>query len=128
MDNIEDPIVMYLIVRENLGMSVGKTCAQVGHAVQMICLEAFNAVRYPEYGSELMPLFDEWIKSGYRKVVLRADDKEWEKIKEQCKYNIVVVIDNGLTEIAPNSETVIGLYPMKKSSVPKVIKRLQVLK
>ena len=35
----EDPIVMYLIVRESLNMSIGKTAAQVGHAVQMLHLK-----------------------------------------------------------------------------------------
>ena len=30
---------MYLIVRESLNMSIGKTAAQVGHAVQMLHLK-----------------------------------------------------------------------------------------
>ena len=36
--NQEDPIVMYLIVRESLGMGMGKTAAQCAHASQMLLL------------------------------------------------------------------------------------------
>ncbi|MFH1469769.1 MAG: peptidyl-tRNA hydrolase [Pseudomonadota bacterium] len=33
-----DPLVLYLIVPEGLGMSPGKVAAQCGHAVQMMVL------------------------------------------------------------------------------------------
>jgi peptidyl-tRNA hydrolase len=38
-----DPIVMYLIVKESLGMSIGKTAAQCAHASQMLQLK-FNEI------------------------------------------------------------------------------------
>jgi PTH2 family peptidyl-tRNA hydrolase len=137
----EDPIVMYLIVRESLGMSIGKACAQCAHASQMLQLK-FNKIvseiegertefikepnwseEYPEYF-----IFSEWLDTSYRKVVLRADDKEWLKIKGAMNDEDIIVIDAGLTEIASGSETVIGLWPMRKSLVGKLIKKLQVLK
>jgi peptidyl-tRNA hydrolase len=46
----------------------------------------------------------------------------------QIKNDIIIVVDAGLTEIKPDSETVIGVHPMRKSEAPKLIKRLQVLK
>lgn len=144
----EDPTVMYLIVRESLGMSVGKTAAQCAHASQMLQLN-FNKVEKTlceleslkeSFGSWLpveaaewfklqsqYVIFIEWLNSSFRKVVLKADDKEWAKIKTE-NLNHVLVVDAGLTEIPSGSETVIGLWPMYKSQVPKVIKRLQVLK
>ena len=70
---------------------------------------------------------EEWLNSSFRKVVLRAKDKEWDKIKEACP-NHVVVVDAGLTEIPAGSETVIGLWTMHKSERPKIIQKLQVLK
>ena len=74
-------------------------------------------------------IFQEWLDGSFRKVVLKADDKEWEKVKNQVPaVERVVVIDAGLTDIASGSQTVIGLWPMRKSEVPKVIKKLQVLK
>jgi PTH2 family peptidyl-tRNA hydrolase len=151
----EDPIVMYLIVRESLGMSTGKTAAQAAHASQMLTLKYFTMKEEsvilqkrispllqpkPE-GEEMaklkaaysemsrpLSIMGEWLNSSFRKVVLRASDKEWAKLKEEFKDSMVLVVDAGLTEIAAGSETVIGLWPMRKSQVPKTVKRLQVLK
>lgn len=147
----EDPIVMYLIVHESLGMGMGKTAAQCAHASQMITLDYFDLkdesktlqkkiiaeadatlaaslkYRYAEMGRKLS-IMGEWLSSSYRKVVLRASDKEWVKIKEEFKTDMAMVVDAGLTEIPSGSETVIALWPVRKSQVSKTIKRLQVLK
>jgi len=147
----EDPIVMYLIVRERLGMSTGKTAAQCAHASQMLTLEFFEMkdksralqkkiqetteedelivmkAMYAEQSRKLS-IFGEWMSSSFRKVVLRADDKEWLKIQKDYGGHMITVIDAGLTEIEAGSETVIGLWPMRKSQRPKTIQRLQVLK
>jgi len=147
----EDPIVMYLIVHETLGMSMGKTAAQCAHASQMLTLDYFEkkdksrALQkkiqettdpdelhlmkelYAEHGRKLS-IFGEWLQGSFRKVVLRADDKEWAKIQKDYGSHMIMVVDAGLTEIAAGSETVIGLWPMRKSQAPKTIKKLQVLK
>jgi|SRR5271166_1439121 len=146
----EDPIVMYLIVHETLGMGMGKTAAQCAHASQMLTLDFFEIkerskhlqkimsalsdlekeekmVEYKAIGRKLS-IFGEWTQTSFRKVVLRADDKEWAKLKTEFKDQMVMVVDAGLTEIPSGSETVIGLWPMRKSQVPKTVKKLQVLK
>lgn len=147
----EDPIVMYLVVHETLGMSTGKTAAQCAHASQMLTLDYFDTKDksrelqkqiqkttdpdellvmkslYAEHARKLS-IFGEWMSGSFRKVVLRADDKEWAKLKEDYGTHMVMVVDAGLTEIPSGSETVIGLWPMRKSQVPKTVKRLQVLK
>ena len=145
----EDPVVMYLIVHESLNMGMGKTAAQCAHASQMLMMK-FNAIEVAldtieqldnTFGSltanEIREwdlkhpkhlIFNEWLASSYRKVVLRASDKDWAKLKEEFKDSMVLVIDAGLTEIAAGSETVIGLWPLRKSNVSKTVKRLQVLK
>jgi len=151
----EDPIVMYLIVHESLNMSTGKTAAQAAHASQMLTLKYFEMKELsssiqklmqpllnapPEgdhmerlkaaYASMAKPIsiMGEWLNSSFRKVVLRASDKEWAKLKEEFKDSMVMVVDAGLTEIAAGSETVIGLWPVRRSQVSKTVKRLQVLK
>jgi peptidyl-tRNA hydrolase len=168
--NQTDPWVLYLIVRESLGMGVGKVVAQGGHAVGMIYehretlnrtntqyvaqakklqeeLDKHSQVFMYEGPSEefsrlvkeknqisnkffdneeKLHQLDQWRQNSFRKVVLRANDKEFEKIKAELEC--FVVRDAGLTEVAPGSETVIALWPMKKSEVPKLIQRLQVLK
>ena len=134
-----DPIVMYLIVREMLEMSIGKTAAQCAHASQMITLKYLPLyIKYFEkdieesgwldkssYESYLY--FAEWLAGSFRKVVLKADEKEWVKVKNELPNNSIIVVDAGLTELNPNTETVIGLWPMKRSERPKIIKKLQVL-
>src|SRR5271167_4856209 len=130
----EDPIVMYLIVHESLGMGMGKTAAQCAHASQMITLDYFDLkdesrllqkkiiaepdethaatlkYKYAEMGRKLS-IMGEWLSSSYRKVVLRASDKEWVKLKEEFKESMAMVVDAGLTEIPSGSETVICLWP-----------------
>jgi peptidyl-tRNA hydrolase len=138
--NQEDPIVMYLVVRETLGMGVGKIAAQCAHASQMLLLKYVRHLYEDPYqmmksapdwnvkeGGDMWYVdFCEWLNSSFRKVVLKADDKEWAKLKELPNH--IIVVDAGLTEIASGSETVLGFFPMKKSQVPKAIKKLQVLK
>jgi PTH2 family peptidyl-tRNA hydrolase len=135
--NQEDPIVMYLIVRESLNMSIGKTAAQVGHAVNILCDKytkyAVNCAIDGDNDCSVLSfaesdIYEEWKANSYRKVSLVADEKEWRKLKEEFGKSMALVIDAGLTELEPNTETVIGLWPMKKSSRSKLIKRLQVLK
>lgn len=123
-----DPIAMYIIVKESLNMSIGKTAAQCAHASQLLTEKFFDLVEI--IGHNIDPstkIFVKWQASNYRKVVLKADDKEFEKVKSELD-NIVVITDAGFTELDPGTETVIGVWPMHKSQSPKCIKRLQVLK
>lgn len=125
-----DPIVHYLIVRKSLGMGAGKIAAQCSHATKMLIL-AYNkldANKYHLQYSELS-LYEatkEWINTSFRTVVLVADDKQWEKIKEEVR--VFIVKDAGLTEVAAGSETVLSTWPMYKSQAPKIIQKLQTLK
>jgi PTH2 family peptidyl-tRNA hydrolase len=141
----EDPLVMYLIVRESINMSVGKTAAQCAHAAQMLQMKYEKLHRslvyerknikdgislslpIPAEMTQLETVFQQWLVVGVRKVVLQANEKEWVRIKEEYPDNVLVV-DAGHTELEPGTETVIGLWPMKKSSRSKLITRLQVLK
>lgn len=129
----EDFAVMYLVVRESLGMSPGKMAAQVGHAVSMMMLRYMDlVVKEIQDGDlwledlKLAESMREWLANSYGKITLRADDKEWFKLK--LLTNHVLVIDNGRTEIAPGSETVIGFWPMRKSERNPLLKRLQTVK
>lgn len=141
-----DLVVMYLVVRESLNMSPGKLAAQCGHAVGMLDRLYFRRRRTMDLGPDEhqsrsehrrleamteidpddMALFELWDRTSYRKVTLRADDKEWEKLKASGLRH-VVVRDAGLTELEPGSETVIGLWPMFRSQAPRLVRRLRAL-
>lgn len=133
--NQEDPIIMYLIVRKSLDMSIGKVAAQCAHASQKLLLLYINykydTIPYggnPPFSKENYDLFNKWLDGSFRKVVLKANENQWKKLKEEFSYRErIIVIDNGLTEIEPGSETVIGLLPMRKSKAPKLVRKLRVL-
>lgn len=148
MQHENDPVIMYLIVRESLiqEMGLGKCCAQVGHAVSMLMLkyhkldkrfDAYNLYRGEseatienEADPNWMPryfLWRDWLKEGICKIALKADDKEWLKLKEEHKDSMSLVVDAGKTQIPAGSETVIGLPPMRKSQRSKLVQRLQIL-
>ena len=143
MKNLDSPLVMYLVVRESLNMSIGKIAAQTGHAVGMLYRKflldrdyvihiedmdsfCYGPIRVDQNKMSNYNLFDSWQKSNHRKVVLKADEKEWIKLKELP--DSVLIVDAGFTELEPNTETVIGFWPMYKDQAPKIIKRLQLLR
>ena len=149
MEKSEDPITMYLIVRESINMSIGKTAAQCAHAAQMLQIKyaelhktlvyvrkkisaeddvASLATGYDKM-APIEAIYEQWLSLGIRKVVLSADEKDWNKLLlELDKDTSYIVKDAGLTELAPGTDTVIGLWPIKKSQASKTVKRLQVLK
>lgn len=132
IEDQNDPLVMYLIVKESLNMSAGKIAAQVGHAVGMLGTVYLLGSTYDigepilEIDRDMIHNYVRWELGLFRKVVLKAKDKDWERLKDELAC--VVVRDAGLTEVEPGSETVIGVMPMRKSQAPKILKRLQVLK
>ncbi len=138
MEEIEEEWVLYLIVKGSLKMSIGKTAAQIGHAVGMVYEKYIElktkydeSQKYTLYNSlpEIIyqkNKFESWLNNNYSKIVLKADDKEFKKIKEQLEC--FVVKDLGRTEVPADSETCIALFPMIKNDCPKLIKRLQLLK
>lgn len=135
-----DPVVMYLIVRDSLNMSVGKIAAQVGHAVQMMqiayqedldILDNMFDGDIPDESSTILhrvSRYNKWLNTLFTKIVLKADEKEFTKVQKELAHNIVLVTDAGFTEVKPQTDTVIGVFPMYKSEVPKIIKRMQLLK
>jgi peptidyl-tRNA hydrolase len=123
----DDPIILYIVVRESLNMGPGKIGAQIGHGVGMF-MGFYRWVQdqgIPEEYIAKYEMTQQWLLSSYRKAVLKADDKEWEKLKQEL--DVFLVKDAGLTEVASGSETVLILWPMRKSERPKLVKRLQAL-
>lgn len=127
----EDPIIMYLVVHE-LGMSVGKIAAQVGHAVGMLYIKHNELIKSIDpLMSYRLNIWEEWQNDYFRKVTLTANDSKWNKLKAQLPelgIEYVKIIDAGLTEIPSGSETVIGVWPMRKSNRPPILRKLQMLK
>ena len=92
-----------IVVRDDLGMSIGKTAAQVAHASILSFL------------STSIPKRVIWLSESFTKIVLKVDsEEELLKIEEAAKAKGVpnkLVIDEGRTEVAPHSATCLGLGP-----------------
>lgn len=129
-----DPIVQYYIVNTDLHMGAGKMCAQIAHGAQMFVLQ--YEVLAERHKNEMTPLkakyeilldiVKEWMNGSFRKVVLGGKQKDFEKIK--AELDVFLVRDAGLTEVEPNSETVLVTWPLRRSECPKILRRLQTLK
>ncbi len=128
-----DPIVQYFIVRTDLNMSVGKIGAQIAHGAEMFILrytelkQVLNCLdnKYIRPNERIVGMVDDWLGSSFTKVVLGGKKKDFDKIISEL--NVFLVRDAGLTEVEPNSETVIVTWPMLKSTQPKCLARLQTL-
>lgn len=111
----EEEIVMYLIVRNDLGMSPGKVAAQVGDGVELAL--ALGRRYYPHWTPKDPPC---------AKIVLQANHSEMRHITGQYNPNVFIkVIDEGRTEVLPNSLTVLAFVPAPKASIQQDLKHLK---
>ena len=115
----DSELVMYIVVREEIAMSTGKTSAQVGHAVQYALMDRYES-------SVPKNIAEPWMNSGSTKIVLRASDSEFERAKRETQHALVVR-DAGRTELEPETETALAVWPTKKSERPTILKRLRLL-
>lgn len=111
---------LVLVVRRDLNMGVGKIAAQCSHA-------AVSA--YQKSGKYM--LF-RWYLNGYKKVVLSCPDEQaMNNIKKQAsdlRLLTTLVRDAGLTEVEPNSTTVLAVGPGNEEVVDQVTRHLKLLK
>ena len=117
---MEDELILYFIVNQELNMSKGKIAVQVAHVATII---AYDNLYNCQNGYEHVN-FIKWYNSDQKKIVLRGKQKDLEKLVEQGFYYIR---DNGLTEVAHGSLTCVSLGVMRKSEAQKYVKRLQLL-
>ncbi|MEU2038189.1 aminoacyl-tRNA hydrolase [Nocardia niwae] len=92
------PHLPVLWVNATLGMTLGKTAAQVGHASMLLAgaLPWEHALR--------------WAELGFHCAVREADPLRWAALAEQVAGGgAVAVRDAGFTEVAPGSMTVIAV-------------------
>jgi len=108
-----------IILRSDLLMSCGKAVAQACHGAVSVSEEVRK--QHPSW-------FYAWIEEGQRKIVLRANSKEelidLEKKAKKLGISTYLVLDMGLTELAPGTVTALGIGPAPSSLIDKVIGNL----
>ncbi len=109
-----------IVVRKDLGLSKGKTAAQVAHA----SLGAYRkAGRKARRG---------WQKEGEKKVVVEADGEEdlfeIKRNAENLGIPAYLVKDAGKTEIPRGTTTSLAVGPAQEDKVDKVTGHLSLVK
>ncbi len=108
-----------ILLRTDLGMSVGKCCAQAAHASVQATLATSLKKRTA------------WEKEGMKKVVLQVSTEQdlllyAGKAKKQ-KIVAVVISDGGLTEVKPGTKTAAALGPDDDSVLDAITGHLKKL-
>lgn len=119
MSNNENDMVIYFLVRTDLKMSKGKIVAQCCHAVEDLI------TRCPR------PLLLKYKNCNHPKICLRINDLDhMNEIINHCSdlsIQFYKVIDAGLTQVDPNTPTVLGIGPVSKQSTKHFLSSLKLL-
>jgi PTH2 family peptidyl-tRNA hydrolase len=111
-----------IAIRKDLHMGVGKLVSQACHA----CLEASEASR-----KRNLKLWKEWRIKGAKKVIVKVSSiEELLSLEEKVKrLNLphALIKDKGLTQLAPNTPTALGIGPTETSIVDKISGNLKLL-
>ncbi len=111
-----------IAIRKDLHMSVGKLVSQACHA----CLEASESSK-----KHNLKIWKEWRIKGAKKVIVKVISlDELLSLEEKVKrLNIphALIIDRGLTQLAPNTPTALGIGPTETNIVDKISGNLKLL-
>ena len=120
IDAEEQSYVMYIVVNTSLKMGKGKLAAQVGHGVHKMTQYCLHKEK---------EIWMKYINSNIPKIVLKtkSQDHLMEVIEKTKGIFKCYVVDEGRTQIAKNSLTVVSYIPMLKENAPDVLKELKLL-
>lgn len=103
-----DRPVMYIVINNDLKMEKGKIASQACHVTQLITEEIIRSGYETHPPPQSYMTYMKW-KKNCVKIVLKATESELIKLSKMS--NARYIIDDGQTQVAPNSLTVVGFYP-----------------
>ncbi|TVY81272.1 Peptidyl-tRNA hydrolase [Lachnellula suecica] len=124
LEDNDEECKLVLVVRTDLGMTKGKIAAQCGHAT-LACYKNFLR------NSPKSPILRRWEKMGQAKIALQVKSEEEMQTLQATAISLGVVAeiiqDQGRTQIASGSRTVLGIGPAPKSVIDKITGNLKLL-
>jgi PTH2 family peptidyl-tRNA hydrolase len=114
---------MVIVMRTDIGMSVGKMIAQACHAA-VACNEQGKKTHSKQW--------TRWRDEGAKKVTLEAESleelRDLARKAEQLDIVHMLIEDAGHTEVAPGTITCLGLGPDQAQKIDRVTGCLHLLK
>jgi peptidyl-tRNA hydrolase len=106
---VNNEVVQYYVVNEDLKLSPGKLASQIAHAatISTINMVSSKQARFPDY----FEYYVEWYQSGMKKMILRGSENELETLVESGFY---AVHEKGVAEILEGKLSVVALPPMPR--------------
>ena len=86
-------------------MKNGKIASQVSHLARTMTRTIFSH----DVDTDIMKKYNNWITTGSHIIVLNVSESEIQKLA--LNPNSCVIVDEGHTQVEPNSLTIMGFYP-----------------
>jgi PTH2 family peptidyl-tRNA hydrolase len=119
---VSDKYKQVIIIRQDIGMGVGKKVAQGCHAAVTAVEEARRQT--PE-------IYRAWMNEGQKKIALKVpDEPELRKLYfDATKMNLPcsIIQDAGLTQLEPGTTTAIAIGPARSDEIDKICSHLKLL-
>jgi PTH2 family peptidyl-tRNA hydrolase len=118
-----EELKMWLAVRTDIRMSRGKLATQAGHAYSWLTVTALK---------DAAAAMASYLAASTPKISVKAKNEQaLRRIETECKAAGIpcyLVVDAGRTEFGGPTPTVIAFGPAHRSSLPKFLQGLQLLK
>jgi len=119
---VEDEIKQVIVVRKDIKMGAGKIASQVAHASLMSFLKVNKTDK---------EIAKKWLDTGEKKIIVKTTSyDEFNEIKKALSEKRIpfeVIIDKGLTQVEPGTETAIGIGPFYEKKIDEVTSKLKLL-
>lgn len=117
----DDPLAMYLVVREARVPDLpAAALIEAGAQATVRCVDEY--LNDPAHAES----FHEWYAGSFRKITLRADEKQWLRLHDE--FDLALGFDSFEQTLGVDFPSVAALPPLRKSARPQLLKRLQAFK
>ena len=122
MSESESELRMYLVVRDDLNLPLGKAMGQAGHAFATALINLYK--KCPEK-------VNQYYQCNQPKIIVKCkNETALLRTEQECinlKLNYFLVIDAAKTIFTEPTKTCIAIGPCTRKELPKYIQKMQLL-